>query len=59
MPEEPTVSWHMGDTARHKKWGDGVVLSVTGSGNNLELRINFPEVGQKRLLAKVAPIEKV
>ncbi|MDR2977004.1 MAG: DNA helicase PcrA [Streptococcaceae bacterium] len=57
--EKPAVDWQMGDTARHKKWGDGVVLAVTGSGNNLELKINFPSVGQKRLLANVAPIEKV
>ncbi|GAB2024971.1 DNA helicase PcrA [Lactovum odontotermitis] len=56
---KPAVDWQMGDTARHKKWGDGVVLAVSGSGNNLELKINFPEVGQKRLLANVAPIEKV
>ncbi|WP_460022733.1 DNA helicase PcrA [Lactovum odontotermitis] len=56
---KPSVDWQMGDTARHKKWGDGVVLAVSGSGNNLELKINFPEVGQKRLLANVAPIEKV
>ncbi|MDR0300664.1 MAG: DNA helicase PcrA [Streptococcaceae bacterium] len=57
--ETSSVDWQMGDTARHKKWGDGVVLAVTGSGAKTELKINFPEVGQKRLLANVAPLEKV
>jgi len=57
--DKPLIDWQMGDTARHKKWGDGVVLAVSGSGKNMELRINFPGVGQKGLLAAVAPIEKV
>ena len=53
-----TVDWKIGDTAVHRKWGEGMVLDVTGSGNNMELKINFPEVGMKRLLAAMAPIEK-
>ena len=52
------IDWQIGDIAHHKKWGDGTVLSVTGSGQTQELKINFPEVGLKKLLASVAPIEK-
>jgi DNA helicase-2/ATP-dependent DNA helicase PcrA len=52
------VDWQIGDTAHHRKWGDGTVLAVTGSGKTQELKINFPEVGLKKLLASVAPIEK-
>lgn len=52
------VDWQIGDIAHHKKWGDGTVLAVTGSGKTQELKINFPEVGLKKLLASVAPIEK-
>ena len=51
--------WSIGDTANHKKWGDGTVLDVSGTGSNMELKIAFPEVGLKRLLAQMAPIEKV
>ncbi|MDN5494662.1 MAG: DNA helicase PcrA [Lactococcus raffinolactis] len=51
--------WSIGDTAHHKKWGDGTVLDVSGTGSNMELKIAFPEVGLKRLLAQMAPIEKV
>ncbi|MGT2934717.1 DNA helicase PcrA [Streptococcus castoreus] len=52
------ISWQIGDVAHHKKWGDGTVLEVSGTGKTMELKINFPEVGLKKLLASVAPIEK-
>ena len=52
------VDWQIGDIAHHKKWGDGTVLAVTGSGKTQELKINCPEVGLKKLLSSVAPIEK-
>ena len=53
-----TEDWAIGDTAVHRKWGEGIVLAVTGTGKNMELKIKFPEVGMKRLLAAMAPIEK-
>ncbi|QIW55748.1 DNA helicase PcrA [Lactococcus raffinolactis] len=56
---KPVGDWGIGDTAHHKKWGDGTVLDVSGTGSNMELKIAFPEVGLKRLLAQMAPIEKV
>ncbi|WP_149555358.1 DNA helicase PcrA [Streptococcus cristatus] len=55
---KPEVVWAIGDIAHHKKWGDGTVLAVSGSGNSQELKINFPEVGLKKVLASIAPIEK-
>ena len=53
-----TTDWEIGDIVHHKKWGDGTVLEVTGSGKTQELKIKFPEVGLKKVLASVAPIEK-
>lgn len=53
------VQWEIGDIAQHKKWGKGTVLEVSGRGKTMELKIKFPEVGLKKLLASVAPIEKV
>ncbi|MCC9920175.1 DNA helicase PcrA, partial [Streptococcus agalactiae] len=50
------TSWEIGDVATHKKWGDGTVLEVSGSGKTQELKINFPGIGLKKLLASVAPI---
>jgi DNA helicase-2/ATP-dependent DNA helicase PcrA len=53
------ADWGIGDIAQHKKWGNGTVLDVSGTGSNMELKIAFPEVGLKRLLAQMAPITKV
>ena len=58
QPSKPEVAWAIGDIAHHKKWGDGTVLAVSGSGNSQELKINFSEVGLKKVLASIAPIEK-
>ena len=58
QPSKPEVAWAIGDIAHHKKWGDGTVLAVSGSGDSQELKINFPEVGLKKVLASIAPIEK-
>ena len=58
QPSKLEVAWAIGDIAHHKKWGDGTVLAVSGSGNSQELKINFPEVGLKKVLASIAPIEK-
>ena len=49
------TDWEIGDIAHHKKWGDGTVLEVTGSGKTQELKIKFPEVGLKKVLASVEP----
>lgn len=52
--------WKVGDKAAHSKWGTGMVVSVRGEGDGMELDIAFPQpVGIKRLLAKYAPITKV
>jgi DNA helicase-2/ATP-dependent DNA helicase PcrA len=48
-----------GDDVRHAKWGDGVVLDVIGTGDKAEVRIRFPDVGEKNLLLSWAPIEKI
>lgn len=56
--QKASDDWQIGDIAHHKKWGDGTVLAVSGTGKAQELKINFPEVGLKKLLASLAPIEK-
>lgn len=56
--DKSAVDWQIGDIAHHRKWGDGTVLEVSGSGKTQELKIKFPEVGLKKVLASVAPIEK-
>ncbi|WP_198510365.1 DNA helicase PcrA [Bacillus solitudinis] len=52
--------WTVGDKAEHKKWGTGMVVSIKGEEDSVELDIAFPPpTGVKRLFAKFAPITKV
>ncbi|MFC6179721.1 DNA helicase PcrA [Lactiplantibacillus daowaiensis] len=52
-------SWRIGDKVKHRKWGTGTVVKVTGAGEDAELDIAFKSEGIKRLLAAFAPIQKV
>ncbi|WP_247644696.1 DNA helicase PcrA [Streptococcus sp. NLN64] len=53
------TAWEIGDQVSHRKWGQGTVLAVSGSGDAQELKISFPEMGVKKVLAALAPIEKL
>ncbi len=50
---------NVGDRVRHPKWGEGLVSAVTGAGGDGLLTISFPNVGEKMLMRKYAPLEKV
>lgn len=55
-----SVQWDVGDFVMHRKWGEGVILENSGSGEGLELTIEFPApIGAKKLMVKYAPIVKV
>ncbi|MDH3679637.1 MAG: DNA helicase PcrA [Acidimicrobiia bacterium] len=49
----------VGDDVAHKKWGEGVVLDLRGSGDKTEVVVRFPSVGEKTLLLAWAPLEKI
>jgi len=49
----------VGDKVEHNKWGQGVIVSSKGEGENTELTIAFPDQGLKTLLASYAPLRKV
>ncbi len=53
------TDYQINDTIEHKKWGQGVVVGVSGSGEELSIRVIFPEMGMKDLFVKYAPIKKV
>ena len=50
--------WQVGDTAVHTMWGKGKVVSVTGSGKNMILKIEFPGNKMRSLMVAFAPITK-
>jgi DNA helicase-2/ATP-dependent DNA helicase PcrA len=48
-----------GDMVNHDAFGKGKVVSVNGEGSKQTAEINFGSNGVKRLLVKVAPIQKL
>jgi DNA helicase II / ATP-dependent DNA helicase PcrA len=48
-----------GETVQHERWGEGVVLTVSGVGEDAEATIRFEDVGEKRVLLAYAPLTKV
>jgi DNA helicase-2/ATP-dependent DNA helicase PcrA len=49
----------VGDRIRHTDFGDGSVTAVTGEGSKKVAEVQFDTAGRKRLLIKIAPIEKL
>jgi ATP-dependent DNA helicase UvrD/PcrA len=54
--EREPLAVSAGDTVFHDKWGEGVVLAVSGGGDRAEATIAFEEVGEKRVLLAYAPL---
>jgi DNA helicase-2/ATP-dependent DNA helicase PcrA len=48
-----------GDTVRHDKWGEGVVISVNGTGSDARATVAFEEVGEKHLMLAFAPLTRI
>lgn len=48
-----------GDRVRHADFGNGRVAAVTGEGAKRVAEVHFDSSGRKRLLIKIAPIEKL
>ena len=43
----------IGDDVTHDKFGDGVIVDITGTGDKAEARVRFRDVGEKTLLLVV------
>ena len=46
-----------GTRVRHTRFGDGVIVAVRGTGNNLIVTVRFEKAGNKDLAAALAPME--
>jgi len=52
--------WRAGEKVVHQKWGEGLIVSVHGEGDDTELVVVFGDtVGMKRLMARFAPLQKL
>lgn len=48
-----------GDRIRHPKWGTGTVIQIEQAGPDEVLTLAFPDIGVKKVMAGVVPIEKL
>lgn len=53
------AGFKIGGKVRHATFGVGVVLNVTGEGDNTTVEVVFPNAGPKKLLLAYAKLEKV
>jgi DNA helicase-2/ATP-dependent DNA helicase PcrA len=60
-PARPSGTIHVssGDRVRHSIFGDGVVINCSHAGDDQQVTIDFADVGVKRLLLSLAPLEKI
>jgi DNA helicase-2/ATP-dependent DNA helicase PcrA len=49
----------VGDDVHHDKFGDGVIVDITGIGDKAEARVRFRDAGEKTLLLSWAPLARV
>jgi DNA helicase-2/ATP-dependent DNA helicase PcrA len=50
---------NVGDHVHHSKFGPGIVMNCSPTTEDQELTVVFEEVGVKKLLASLAPLEKI
>jgi len=56
---DSTMVLEVGDRVSHDTFGLGSVIAVSGAGDRAEATINFGSYGEKRLLLRYAPVEKL
>jgi DNA helicase-2/ATP-dependent DNA helicase PcrA len=53
------MALEVGDRVLHDKFGMGTVTAVVGQNEKAEATIDFKSAGEKRLLLRYAPVEKL
>ncbi len=53
------IELHVGERVSHDTFGLGTVVSVAGEADKAEATINFGQFGERRLLLRYAPVEKL
>lgn len=53
------LNFNTGDAVKHRVFGEGVISKATAMGNDLLLEIAFQKVGTKKLMAKMANLQKI
>ena len=59
LPHFTPLTLEVGDRVHHAKFGEGVVISCTPTRGDHEVVVAFKEVGEKKLLLSLAPLERI
>lgn len=54
-----TLNYDVGDRVKHAKFGEGIVLSIVQGGRDFEVTIRFDSVGERKMFAGFAKLQKV
>ncbi len=57
--KRPISEFSAGDKVRHNHFGEGIVVSSSGTGSDTQVTVAFAAQGVKRLMLSFAPLEKV
>jgi DNA helicase-2/ATP-dependent DNA helicase PcrA len=52
----PSHGLRIGQTVRHARFGEGVVISIEGSGTDARVQVNFGRQGVKWLMLEIAKL---
>lgn len=53
------LSYGVGDTVRHIKFGNGTVTAIADGGKDYEVTVDFEKVGVKKMFASFAKLKKI
>lgn len=59
MKKADRLSYDVGDTVRHIKFGNGVVTAIADGGKDYEVTVDFDQAGVKKMFASFAKLKKV
>ena len=54
-----SLSYDVGDTVKHIKFGTGVVKSIIDGGRDYEVTVDFEKAGIKKMFASFAKLKKL
>jgi DNA helicase-2/ATP-dependent DNA helicase PcrA len=54
-----TLGLQAGEAVMHARYGEGVVIEITGEGTEAEATIRFPAAGEKRFSLHLAPLKRI
>ena len=53
------LSYEVGDTVEHQRFGIGKVLNINAAGRDYEVTVEFPKAGVKKMMSSFAKMKKV